>query len=517
MCKRCSFFRCKCPSKPVEQVNNINFGKNNGTSIPGLSAYQIAVNKKLFEGTEEEFIEWLKGPAGKSAYQSAISTGVFNGTEAEFVQSLKGADGKSAYQLTVDSGLFNGTLVQFINSLKGETGKSAYEIAVITGIYNGPEAGFIDFLKGQNGKSAYEVAIETGIFSGTAAEFVNWLRPDDGEDGKSAYQMAVELQGFGGTEIEYLQSLKGDKGDTPKFSEFTSEEKAEIKGDKGDTGIGWTPVIANVIDILSDPPRVVQKLADYIGGTGDKPIIVGDVYLGPNGWTTDVNEATNIAPTGSIGGGEGIDTSGLVARTEIENIPTDYYEDITPATSAGKINADTGAYNSNSSYHSIGFLGTTPGEELLITAKVGDYASSEVGSQVGVAGYGSNTLSSYITTKDDKGINIGNLLSKKRYDADHGTDVPKDTGFFQYKVIVPTGVNFIRGTSSPDKGVPLKIYRKVTNGNLVNTISKISTRPAFKLYNTNPLSNVKEIEVWLGLKDDYLAEDRDTNVLGLLY
>lgn len=63
----------------------------------GLSAYQVAVNNG-FEGTEEEWLESLRGGNGEdgepgmSAYQIALNNG-FVGTEEDWLASLEGAPG----------------------------------------------------------------------------------------------------------------------------------------------------------------------------------------------------------------------------------------------------------------------------------------------------------------------------------------------------------------------------------------------------------------------------------------
>lgn len=70
-------------------------------ALRGHSAYQLAVNAG-FEGTEEEWIESLKGDkgdkgdTGDSAYEEARKNG-FVGSEAEWLESLNGLDGTVAY------------------------------------------------------------------------------------------------------------------------------------------------------------------------------------------------------------------------------------------------------------------------------------------------------------------------------------------------------------------------------------------------------------------------------------
>ena len=75
---------------------------------------------------EPYFVAGGAGTAGKSAYEIAVEHG-FEGTEEEWLESLKGepgppgADGKSAYEIAVDNG-FEGTEEEWLASLKGEQG-----------------------------------------------------------------------------------------------------------------------------------------------------------------------------------------------------------------------------------------------------------------------------------------------------------------------------------------------------------------------------------------------------------
>lgn len=93
-------------------------------------AYNIAL-KHGFVGTEEEWLESLRGTSGKSNYDLAVEVG-FEGTLEEYLESLRGANGKSAYEVAVDFG-FVGTEAEWLESLRGEPGKSAYELAVEKG------------------------------------------------------------------------------------------------------------------------------------------------------------------------------------------------------------------------------------------------------------------------------------------------------------------------------------------------------------------------------------------------
>ena len=108
-------------------------------TITGKSAYEIAVENG-YKGTEEEWLESLKGDkgdsgikgqTGKSAYEIAVENG-FVGTEKDWLDSLKGINGS------------NGT-----NGLNGSNGKSAYEIAVDNG-FTGTETEWLESLKAKN-------------------------------------------------------------------------------------------------------------------------------------------------------------------------------------------------------------------------------------------------------------------------------------------------------------------------------------------------------------------------------
>ena len=194
----------------------------------GKSAYEIAVENG-FTGTEEEWLETLKGQngeAGKSAYEIAVENG-FTGTEEQWLAALSGqngATGKSAYEIAVENG-FTGTEEQWLAALVGQngaTGKSAYELAVENG-FKGTEEQWLASLKGENGatgKSAYEIAVEKG-YKGTESQWLESLKGAKGDDGKSVYEIAKSL-GFKGTEAEWLESLKGVSGDngyTPTIGE----------------------------------------------------------------------------------------------------------------------------------------------------------------------------------------------------------------------------------------------------------------------------------------------------------
>lgn len=89
----------------------------------GLNNYQLAV-KHGYQGTEEQF---AKDIIPKSNYERAKELKGFQGTEEEYLDSLKGESGKSAYELAKEAEGFTGTLTDYLASLKGKDGKDAYQ------------------------------------------------------------------------------------------------------------------------------------------------------------------------------------------------------------------------------------------------------------------------------------------------------------------------------------------------------------------------------------------------------
>ena len=85
-------------------------GQDGLNGSDGLSAYQIWLNNG-HEGTEEDFLEWLKGDDGKG--------GVAGGNGAA---GKDGSDGLSAYQIWLNNG-HEGTEEDFLEWLKGDDGK----------------------------------------------------------------------------------------------------------------------------------------------------------------------------------------------------------------------------------------------------------------------------------------------------------------------------------------------------------------------------------------------------------
>lgn len=254
----------------------------------GASAYEVWVSQGNV-GTEQDFLDSLKGSNGESSYQSWINVGNV-GTEQDFLDSLRGDSGESAYQLWVSQGN-TGSKDDFINSLKGDTGYSAYQVWLAQG-NSGSLNDYLDSLKGERGSQgltgergdpfkivkSYDSLLDMEAdFSGSDVQVYDFViistpntnDPDNsklymkeplswayitdlsdavgiaGQDGKSAYDLAVET-GFSGSSQDWLDSLKGSEGlnGISAYEEWvvagnngTKEEFLEsLKGDTGSNG-----------------------------------------------------------------------------------------------------------------------------------------------------------------------------------------------------------------------------------------------------------------------------------------
>lgn len=90
---------------------------------------------------------------GKSAYEIAVEHG-FIGSEEAWLESLKGSPGKSAYEIAKDEG-FPGSVTDWLLSLKGANGsdgndltaQSLFDLAVNLGLYENTKEGYSKFLR----------------------------------------------------------------------------------------------------------------------------------------------------------------------------------------------------------------------------------------------------------------------------------------------------------------------------------------------------------------------------------
>ena len=247
-----------------EMINSIADG-NGLKGEDGKSAFEIA-QANGFEGTEEEWLESLKGeqgpqgevgPEGPMGPQGEVGPEGPMGPQgekgepfryedfteeqlADLVKNIEsGADGKSAFEIAQENG-FEGTECEWLESLKGEAGPqgpmgpqgkqgmSAYAAwKTIVGNENGTVEDFMNSLKGEKGEQGepfkYEDFTEEQL-----SKLVGPMGPQ-GKRGFSAYAAWRTLEGNeNGTVEDFMNSLKGEKGEQGPRGE---------KGEKGDNGL----------------------------------------------------------------------------------------------------------------------------------------------------------------------------------------------------------------------------------------------------------------------------------------
>ena len=233
------------PEQLEDLVKNIESGAD------GKSAYEIA-KEFGFEGSEEEWLESLRGPQGEqgpqgpqgergfSAYQAwkALPQNA-NGTVEEFIESLRGPMGPQGEK--GEQGPQGEVGPMGPQGPAGEKGEAfKYEDFTPEQLEKlvGPQGP-----KGERGFSAYQAwkTLE-GNEKGTVEEFIESLKGeqgprgekgekgDKGEAGLSAYMLAKTYDGFVGTMQEWLDTLVGPQG--PEGPAGPQGEKGE-KGDRG--------------------------------------------------------------------------------------------------------------------------------------------------------------------------------------------------------------------------------------------------------------------------------------------
>ena len=233
------------PEQLEDLVKNIESGAD------GKSAYEIA-KEFGFEGSEEEWLESLRGsqgeqgpqgpmgPQGYSAYAAwkALPQNA-NGTVEEFIESLRGPMGPQGEK--GEQGLQGEVGPMGPQGPAGEKGEAfKYEDFTPEQLEKlvGPQGP-----QGERGFSAYQAwkTIE-GNEKGTVEEFIESLKGeqgprgekgekgDKGEAGLSAYMLAKTYDGFEGSMQEWLDTLVGPQG--PEGPAGPQGEKGE-KGDRG--------------------------------------------------------------------------------------------------------------------------------------------------------------------------------------------------------------------------------------------------------------------------------------------
>ncbi len=197
---------------------------------------------KLDKETTLPLIERL----GKSAYAIAVAYG-FRGTEQEWLDSLKGPKG--------DPFKFSDFTEEQLNALKGEQGPPGPP-------GTGANVDLSAYTTKQEAEKLYlkKVDIRNYIAMLGDPKYIlrtelNNLKGAPGRDGLSAYDIA-QLEGFTGTRQEWLDSLKA-KVTLPKTVTALKRKNIYISDDQLDT------VLTKFIDLMGDNINVMPKPLGY--------------------------------------------------------------------------------------------------------------------------------------------------------------------------------------------------------------------------------------------------------------
>lgn len=254
----------------------------------GYSAYEIAVQNG-FEGTEEEWLESLKGADGTMVFedltddQRAMLKGDKGDTGtgiASIVQKQTSteSEGENIVEVTMNDNVQNPTKHQFSvrNGAQGNQGLSAYEVYCSTVPEGQQKMSLNEWLASLIGKSAYQVYYDAAVAQGLTPLSENeWIASLKGERGIGIANISEQAsEESGGTnivtvtmddnevnpttyELQVKNGAKGDGGDSAYQVYLDSLEEGEtaltpaqwlasLKGPKGDTGPqGITVIIGN--------------------------------------------------------------------------------------------------------------------------------------------------------------------------------------------------------------------------------------------------------------------------------
>ena len=219
-------------------------GKNGANGQDGKSAYQIWLDNG-HSGTEQDFLNWLKGEKGDQGQQGTPGQNGTNGANGQDGQN--GKDGVGIADIKIENGKLyvkytNGNDYVDLGQVKGADGQNGQngttptiEIStdgywVIGGIKTEAKAIGTDGKDGENGqdgqngqdgkdgedgKSAYEIWLACGN-TGSEEDFLNWIKGSAGEkgaNGKSAYEIFKDYYpDYTGSEMDWITAVAtGDK------------------------------------------------------------------------------------------------------------------------------------------------------------------------------------------------------------------------------------------------------------------------------------------------------------------
>ena len=236
-----------CVLTVVCAVGFVGCGKDgtNGTNgQDGKSAYQIWLDNG-HSGTEQDFLNWLKGEKGDQGQQGTPGQNGTNGANGQDGQN--GKDGVGIADIKIENGKLyvkytNGNDYVDLGQVKGADGQngqdgstptieiSAEGYWVIGGIKteakaigtngkdgtNGQDGqNGQDGKDGEDGKSAYEIWLACGN-NGSEEDFLNYIKGSAGEkgaNGKSAYEIFKDhYPEYTGSEMDWITAIAmGDK------------------------------------------------------------------------------------------------------------------------------------------------------------------------------------------------------------------------------------------------------------------------------------------------------------------
>ena len=264
---------------------------HSATGDAGMSAYECAVRVGGFEGTEEEWLESLKGPQGPVGEPGSTKIDkIFTSVDEAEKFAINIEKGHIVALLATPSSLLYARNEQPASINGGTSGVMCVDGKNIPNITGYDYLGEIAL----TGESAYQTAVRLG-FSGSEEEWLASLKGEDGAPGESAYEAAVAL-GFVGTVDDWIASLKGEPGEkgadgksayeTAKEAGFEGTEEdfaAKLAGDAivVDTELSDASVNPVQNKVITAKVNDIQKQINAItAGSAENPVVVADTYFG---------------------------------------------------------------------------------------------------------------------------------------------------------------------------------------------------------------------------------------------
>lgn len=220
-------------------------------------------------------------------YQTRVIKAAFN-----FQQK-----GDSAYKIAVDEG-FEGTKEEWLASLK-QPALDAADVANQAAL-NADEAA-------QNADSAADNADEKATLAQQGADNANnkatiAQTAADSANNSANYATGIgnAVQQIGLDTLAVKNATDQVRTDTlaAKQATETATTNANEAANVANNAKGWQPLLVNEEYTLSGNVRVVQKLSDWVGGTGAKPTTNLGLYLKGDGtYTANKDLAANIKGT----------------------------------------------------------------------------------------------------------------------------------------------------------------------------------------------------------------------------